>query len=199
MTEFTPIFRSPISAPEVPPVTSGLRAHNLLRVQDLTGVQVTLIQGQAEKHLKKHFKKVPGKPGELLDVGDGVLARLTPTEFYLFGKSAAARPTTESDLEDAAGFVHTTDATHGQTVLKLTGADAPEALSKICGLDFHDTVFPNMAVKQTSAAKIKTLIARCDENGEPTYHLHVSRPLGQYFWDILWDAGQEYGIGFEQT
>ena len=47
---------------------------------------------------------------------------------------------------------------------------------------------------QTSAAKIKTLIARYDEGGTPTYYLHVDRALGQYFWEVVWDAGEEFGI-----
>jgi sarcosine oxidase subunit alpha len=147
--------------------------------------------------LREQFSDIPAKPGDVVEIEAGFLARLTPQEFYLFGNSAGAQLPSAAELEASFGgaFAHTTDYTHGQTLLKLRGAEAAEALSKICGLDFHDPVFPNMRVKQTSAAKIKTLIARIDENGEPTYHLHVSRPLGQYFWETLWDAGQEFGIG----
>ena len=192
MSKYNPIYRSPIAVTEAESTTSGLR------ISDLTGVSVTVTQGDASEALSKYFATIPTKPGDLVDVGSGLLARLTPTEFYLFGKSSAAELPSDSELEESYRQVnsnaHTTDYTHGRALLKLTGADAAEALSKICGLDFYDTVFPNMQVKQTSAAKIKTLIARCDEEGEPTYHLHVNRPLGQYFWSILWDAGQEFGI-----
>jgi sarcosine oxidase subunit alpha len=100
----------------------------------------------------------------------------------------------EKSFKDAGLFAHTVDYAHGQAALKLSGDNAADVLSKICGLDFRDSVFANMQVKQTSAAKIKTLIARIDEAGMLTYHLHVSRPLGQYFWKILWDAGQEFGL-----
>ena len=103
-----------------------------------------------------------------------------------------------ADLDEAfkqAGrFAHATDFTHGKAVLKLAGSAAAEALSKICGLDFYETAFGNMQVKQTSAAKITTLIARCDEGDIPAYFLHVERALGQYFFETLWDAGQEFGI-----
>ena len=81
-----------------------------------------------------------------------------------------------------------TDLTHGRAVLKLSGPAAAAILNAICGLDFHDTAFPNLHVQQTSAAKVKTLIARADENGAPAYYLHVPRPFGQYFWDTLRDA-----------
>lgn len=192
MSEYKPIFRSPITVPEVSPTPSDLR------LSDLTGVQVTLIQGEAADILPKHFSNIPARPGDLVDAGEGLLARLTPAEFYLFGKSAAAKLPSAADLdhsfEQAQCFAHATDDTHGKAVLKLVGPLAAEALSKICGLDFHDTVFPNMQVKQTSAAKVTTLIARCDQDGRPAYFLHLNRPLGQYFWDIVWDAGQEFGI-----
>jgi heterotetrameric sarcosine oxidase gamma subunit len=76
----------------------------------------------------------------------------------------------------------------------LAGPVASEALGKICGLNFANDAFPSDQVRQTSAAKIKTLIVRADENQTPVYFLHVERPLGQYFWETLIDAGQEFGI-----
>jgi heterotetrameric sarcosine oxidase gamma subunit len=191
MSNFHPIFRSPIAGPVA--TAKGAELHLI----DLSGVPIIVIQGEAEDALKKQFSDIPAKPGDVVEIEAGFLARLTPQEFYLFGNSAEAKLPSATELEASfeGDFAHTTDYTHGQTLLKLRGAEAAEALSKICGLDFHDPVFPNMRVKQTSAAKIKTLLARIDENGEPTYHLHVSRPLGQYFWETLWDAGQEFGIG----
>ena len=193
METFQPIFRTSLSMPDASSTTGDLR------VSDLTGIRVTLIQGGAANVLQTLLESIPAGPGDLVEVGDGFLGRLTPMQFYLFGKSTGAQLPTAAELEDsfvkAKLFAHTIDQTHGTAALKLAGAEASEALSKICGLDFHDTVFPTMQVKQTSAAKIKTLIARCDEAGVPTYHLHVSRPLGQYFLETLWDAGQEFGIG----
>ncbi len=189
MTEYSPKFRSPI-----PPPTAT--AEGALRVSDLSGVPVILIQGEAGAALTEQFTAIPSKPGQVVDAGEGCLARLTPQELYLFGKSTEARLPSVAEVEAAFGeaFAHATDLTHGQAVVKLSGADAAQVLSKICGLDFHETVFPSGQVKQTSAAKIKTLIVRWDEAGQPTYYLHVSRPFGQYFWEIVWDAGQEFGI-----
>ena len=77
-------------------------------------------------------------------------------------------------------------------MLKLSGSAASETLSKICGLDFDDEAFSNMQIRQTSAAKVKTLIARCDEHGTRVYFLHVNRPFGQYFWDTVSDAALEF-------
>jgi len=197
MPEFNPIFRTAIAVPDQPgePGASSDQRPTLL---DLTGVRVTLIQGEAGDSLKKQFSQVPAKPGDLVEVGAGLLACLTLKEFYLFAKSPGADLPAASELDDrfsqANVFAHATDYTHGTAALRLVGPDAPEILSKICGLDFHDSVFPDMRVAQTSAAKIKTLIARGDDGQTPAYFLHVSRPFGQYFWDTIWDAGQEFRI-----
>jgi heterotetrameric sarcosine oxidase gamma subunit len=197
MPEFNPIFRKAIAVPDHP---GDMAASSDERpaLSDLTGVQVTLIQGEAGAILKKQFSRAPAKPGDLVEAGEGLLACLTPKTFYLFAKTPGADLPAASALDDlfaqANVFAHAADYTHGTAALRLVGPDAPEILSKICGLDFHDSVFPTMRVAQSSAAKINTLIARYDDGQTPAYFLHISRPLGQYFWDIVWDAGQEFGL-----
>ncbi len=193
MPDFQPIFRSPINPANLQPQSFSVS----LTLIDLTGAPVVLVQGQAEAMLQKQFGRVPAKPGELLDVGEGLLARLTAREFYLFGRTPNANLPSAADLDEQ--LAHATDLTHGLAVLRLQGAQAAELLSKICGLDFHEAVFPSGRVAQTSAAKIKTLIARCDEGDTPTYFLHVDRPSGQYFWEVVWDAGQEFGLSVLPT
>lgn len=196
MSEHQPIFRSPVS---VSPC-----AGRGLYVRDLTGVPVMRVQGEATAVLEALLGQAPGEPGDVVDVGQDagtgvLLARLRPDRFYLFGLAReAALPSPEALLARCAQMglsIQAVDATHAVAALVLTGAEAPVVLSKICGLDFYSSVFPDRQVRQSSAAKIKTLIARRDEQGMPTYHLHVSRPFGQYFLDTLWDAGQEFGIG----
>lgn len=193
MTQHMPIFRSPITGPDLR--SEATAASSLIALSDLTGVPVIRIQGQADRVLQAQFGQIPAKIGDLVEVDDGLLARLTPTEFYLFGRAAEAGLPSASDLDQMLTgsnlFAHATDFTHGKAVLRLTGYPAPDLLSNICGLDFHDTVFADRRVAQTSAAKIKTLIARYDE-GAPTYFLHVDRPLAQYFWETVWDAGQAF-------
>jgi sarcosine oxidase subunit alpha len=199
MSEYTPIFRSPIVKDDENRKSKIVN----LKVTDLTGAPVVLIQGEAATAvLKKQLKKIPANPGDVVEVKGGVLARLTRDEFYLFGLSPGAQLPSAAELDESLAAAklsaRATDFTHRTALLKLSGPAAAEMLNKICGLDFHDTVFPTMQVKQSSAAKIKTLILRHDEGGAPVYHLHLSRPYGQYFWEIVWDAGQEFGIGVGQ-
>lgn len=84
--------------------------------------------------------------------------------------------------------------THGKAIFQLAGVSGKELLSKICGLDFEERRFPNLHAAQTSAAKIKSLIVRADQGNVLTYYLHVERSLGQYFWEVVWDAGQEFEV-----
>jgi heterotetrameric sarcosine oxidase gamma subunit len=188
MSNYNPIFRSPITLPELQSPSPHLT------LTDLTGAVVILIQGKASERLQAQFGQVPQQPGEVADVGEGLLACLTPTQFYLFGKSPAAKVPAAAMLDNRLDQAVATDLTHGQAVLRLAGAASAELLSKICGLNFHETAFPNLHVAQTSAAKIKTLIARVDEANVPTYFLHVERSLGQYFWESVWDASLEFGL-----
>ncbi len=91
-----------------------------------------------------------------------------------------------------------TDYRHGTAVVSLRGSAAPHVLSKVCGLDFAEPAFPDLQVRQTSAAKIETLIVRCDEDAVRVYLLHVHRPFGQYMWDTVGDAAVEF-LEKEQT
>ena len=163
---------------------------------DLTGAPIVRIQGPAADSLQSLLPAVPAKPGDVVDLGQGLLARLRPQEFYLFGKTVEAILPTAAELvrhfAESGQHLHATDYTHGQAVVWLAGPAVPQLLSKICGLDFRERAFSNHQVKQTSAAKIKALIVRDDEGDIPAYFLHVTRPMGQYFWETLWDAGQEF-------
>jgi heterotetrameric sarcosine oxidase gamma subunit len=197
MATFQPIFRSPINSTQPEDQSENPKSEiENLKLIDLTGAPIVRIQGPAGEPLQGLFQAVPAKPSDVVELGQGLLARLRPQEFYLFGKTVEAVLPTAAELDrHFAGSeqpIHATNYTHGQAVIWLAGPAAPQLLSKICGLDFREQAFPNRQVKQTSVAKIKALIVRDDEGDIPAYFLHVTRPMGQYFWETLWDAGQEF-------
>src|SRR5437868_2554439 len=140
MIVYPPIYQSPISGVSPKPNAN-------FHLSDLSGVQVTLIQGAVADLLQTQFAGVPGKPGDMVDVGNGLLARLTEHHFYLFGISPSANLPSAAALEasfrQADRFAHATDYSDGTAVLRLAGRAAAEVLSKICGLDFHPSMFPN--------------------------------------------------------
>ena len=91
-------------------------------------------------------------------------------------------------------FVTVTDITHGRAEIRAIGPDSPELLSKVCGLDFHPSAFPNETAKQSSLAKTTQLIIRRDIGELPAFSIIGVQSLGAYVWDTLMEAGREFGI-----
>lgn len=128
------------------------------------------------------------------------------------GERADERLTALFDTEQG-GDLSVTDITHGRAQLRLAGPAAAGILSRLCGLDFRTTQFPNLSARQTSVAKTAQLIVRDDllsglsTNDDstaviPSYALIGARSLGAYLWETLLDAGRAFGIrplGSEET
>ena len=91
-------------------------------------------------------------------------------------------------------FVTITDVTHGRAEIRVIGSASQELLSKVCGLDFHPSAFPNETAKQSSLAKTTQLIIRCDIGELSAFSIIGAQSLGPYVWDTLMEAGREFGI-----
>ena len=186
-----PVFRTPISG-----AASGGFASASIELRDLSGTDVVLIQGDTRSALESRWPRIPAEPGEVMDVASTLLCRLTARDLYLTARTPSVRlPSIEelnAGFERTPCFARATDYRHGTAVVSLRGSAAPHVLSKVCGLDFAESAFPNLQVRQTSAAKIETLIVRCDEDGVRVYLLHVRRPFGQYIWHTVRDAALEF-------
>ena len=75
----------------------------------------------------------------------------------------------------------------------MIGPNSQALLSKVCGLDFHPSTFPNEAAKQSSLAKTTQLIIRRDIGELSAFSIIGSQSLGPYVWDTLMEAGREFG------
>ncbi|HLF90591.1 MAG TPA: sarcosine oxidase subunit gamma family protein [Anaerolineales bacterium] len=94
----------------------------------------------------------------------------------------------------ASDFVTVTDITHGRAEIGVFGPSGPELLSRLCGLDFHDSQFPSLTAKQSSVAKTPQIITRHDLAGIRAYALIGDRSFGVYLWETAMKAGQDLGI-----
>ena len=97
-------------------------------------------------------------------------------------------------LKASEQFVTVTDITHGRVEIRVIGPNSQELLSKVCGLDFHLSAFPNETAKQSSLVKTTQLIIRCDISGLPAFSIIGAQSLGPYVWDTLMEAGREFGV-----
>ena len=91
-------------------------------------------------------------------------------------------------------FVTITEVTHGRVEIRVIGTDSQALLSKLCGLDFHSSAFPNETAKQSSLAKTTQLIIRGDIGELPAFSIIGTQSLGPYVWDTMMEAGKEFGL-----
>ncbi len=127
----------------------------------------------------------------------GHLVRLRPDLFYLStppGREAEAQAQLENTIAALGLFVTVTDLTHGLADLTLIGPAGAAVLSQLCGLDFRDAAFPNLAVRQSSVAKTRQMIRRRDFGPLPSYSLAGEQSVAAYLWEALTNAGHEHGL-----
>lgn len=122
---------------------------------------------------------------------------LRPDLFFLTttaGGEAAAIAGLEKARDGRDDLLTITDVTHGRAELWVVGAQSSTLLSRLCGLDFHDSQFPSGTAKQSSVAKTDQLIIRHDVADLPAYALIGPRSLGAYLWQTLMETGDDLGL-----
>jgi heterotetrameric sarcosine oxidase gamma subunit len=197
VAEASPVARSPISP--APPVTvqhgwevSARRTGAELRLMDCTPLAKVLVLATTGGDLSVRFGRAARDEHGTLVVGSG------PGEWLLLaapetGAKVAGRV---EEMQDE-GLVSVFDVTHGRALVRITGARTPELLSKVCGVDLSGKVTPDGAAFRSSVAKLVTDVVRDDLQGERSYLLHCERSSGQYLFDALLDAGDEFAIEIE--
>jgi sarcosine oxidase, subunit alpha len=198
VVETAPIARSPIAP--LPPTTvehgwevSARRSAAELKITDCTPLAKTLVLASTESELARSlgvsFGRATRDAHGTLVVGSG------PGEWLLLATPGTSAAVTQRVEEvPGEGLTSVFDATHGLALLRITGARAPDLLAKVCAIDFSEAVTPDGAAFRSSVAKLVTDIVRDDRDGEISYLLHCERSSGQYLFDVLIDAGDEFGI-----
>jgi heterotetrameric sarcosine oxidase gamma subunit len=198
VAEATPIARSPISP--APPVTvehgweiSTRRSSADLRIMDCAPLAKVLVRaavdGGVARALGIPFGRAARDEHGTLVVGSG------PGEWLLLAPPGAnvAVAGREKEVPDEE-LVSVFDVTHGRALVRVTGERAPDMLAKVCGIDFSERVTPDGTAFRSSVAKLVTDVVRDDLDGERSYLLHCERSSGQYLFDALLDAGDEFDI-----
>lgn len=122
--------------------------------------------------------------------GDLLVLGQRPGEWVLLGDADAF-----VSGVDTSGHVSVIDHTHSRALFRITGAAAASLLEKLCSLDWSDVMTPDGAVVSASVAKVTCDLARQDVEGTPSYLIACDRSFGQYLFDAVLDAGDEFGIG----
>ena len=169
-------------------------AQGNLALADETPNGKLLLEGdQAESVLMAVFDLDSLKVNE----GRDGIYRLRNDLFFIStppGREVSTQRKLTTALKASEQFATVTDITHGRATIRVIGPDSQALLSKVCGLDFHPSVFPNETAKQSSLAKTAQLIIRCDIGELLAFSIIGAQSLGPYVWDTLMEAGREFGI-----
>ncbi len=120
------------------------------------------------------------RPGPSMPLNHQLVWSVSPDEWTVLG----SRPG-ENDV---------VDVTHVRAMFRLTGVNASRILAKICALDLGDDIFPEEAAARTLVAGVATELVRDDQDGVRSYLILPSRSFGLYMYDVILDAGGEFGL-----
>lgn len=137
---------------------------------------------------------LPAKPNALAfdDSGERSIQWLSPDEWLVI-VPGGEEFTLERSLREALGDAHFSivNASGGQTVLTLSGANARDVLMKSTSYDVHPSAFPIGKGVTTVFAKATVVLRR---PSEAHWELAVRRSFADYCYRWLLDASAEYGI-----
>ena len=180
----SPVFRSPVLTSYTAASTDAP-----LTLSDETPTSRTLLRASPGGPTADHLGVAYG--ASRVD-GDVLVAGSRVDEWLLIGPAqAVADRVAELPTEEHVSVI---DWTHGRAMFRLTGEPATGALEKVCGLDWSDDMTPDGAVVSGSVAKVSCDIIRSDRGDAPSYLILCDRSFGQYLFDTLIDAADEFGV-----
>ncbi len=97
------------------------------------------------------------------------------------------------------GSVTITDVTSSQCCVGLWGPHARHVLESVCEDDISNANFPYMTAKPINIHEVPALALRISYVGELGWEIYVPFECGQRLWDILWRAGEPFGIAAAGT
>jgi heterotetrameric sarcosine oxidase gamma subunit len=194
----SPIARSPI-APRAPVEVRGGWEVSLastdaaLWLSDLTPQAKVLVRAARDGAVAASLACPPGRAVRS-PAGD-LVVRAGPDEWFVLGRPGSAEAIASRCAVADQSLVTVVDVTHLYVLLRLSGDAAPDLLHKLCAVNLSDAAAPEGTSFRSAVARVLTLVVRDDHDGVRSYLLQSDRSSAQYLFDILLDAGEEFGIG----
>ena len=131
-------------------------------------------------------------------IDDGVVVKLGENDYYFTTSTGRAGQTVEwiryHTRFDNWDF-HLVNLTDAMGVINLSGPSARKVLAKVVDIDLSSEAFPFSGYREFSIRKTVAVRAmRLGFVGELSYELHVPSSYMQAVWDMLKEAGAEFGI-----
>ena len=131
-------------------------------------------------------------------VDDGVVVPVDKDDFYFTTSSARADTTVEwfrfHTRYDGWDYnlVNLTDALAS---INIAGPNARAVLARVTDADLSNEAFPYLGYREIRVGEgVPARCLRLGFVGELSYELHVGSSYASYVWNLLWEAGREFGI-----
>jgi len=144
--------------------------------------------------LRREGWRVPDTNNRAERMDDGtVIARLADVEILLLDNPAVPSRRLDSVMEAVLPTkCYSVPRTDSHAWFRLVGAPGPDCLAKVCGVDLRLHRFADLAVAQTSLARLSAVIVRDDRSSGPAFHILADSASALYLWDCLVDATAEF-------
>jgi len=131
-------------------------------------------------------------------VDDGVVAPVGEDDFYFTTSSARAGATVEwlrfHTRYDGWDY-NLANLTDALASINIAGPNARTVLAKVTEADLSNEAFPYMGYREIRVGEgVPARCLRLGFVGELSYELHVGASYAQYVWNLLREAGREFGI-----
>ena len=129
--------------------------------------------------------------------GEFSVSRIGPDEFFLFGSQAA-------EVHHPRWFLaHLPENSQirfevlalSMVGLTVAGPHARDVLQKLTDTSLATTDFPFMAFRQVDLGMAPVWLSRMTYTGDLGYEIWVQPEYQRSLFDLIWEAGQEFGIG----
>lgn len=140
---------------------------------------------------------VEDQPNRAFRQADGLLCLvLAASEVFLLGardgdNSRLAQLEADWRIEDGER-TYPMPRRHSHAWFAVQGQAVPDVLSKLCAIDFRPHRFDDLAIAQTSLARLNAIVLRADVEDLLTYHVLADSASAVYLLACLKDAAGEF-------
>ena len=124
-----------------------------------------------------------------------VTCRLADDEAIIISSPGEAGQAMRALQGHLDGCAHIVEMTSHYAAVSVLGPLSGQLLAKVTDLDISPRAFPDLSCAQGQLAEVYAIVLREDRGGLLGYDIFFSRDYGEYLWEVLLEAGREYGIG----
>ena len=123
-----------------------------------------------------------------------LVSRLADTELFVTSAPESASSLGASLSESLAGCAHIVDMTSGLAAINVAGPASSRIIAKLTDLDMSSRSLLDLSCAQGMLAEVHAIIVRRDRGSLPSYDIYFGRDFGEYLWEVMVEAGHEYGM-----